>query len=72
MFNVKLVDIGGDGLVTEFNSVVDTLPEVEKIAALHIRQHLGVLNTELRHEDELVYSVLVNGHDVGLVVIRSL
>ena len=72
MFDMKLVDIGGDGLVVECQSDVDTLAETEILVKSSINQHLGVNCTELRHIEDLTYDVLVNGHEAGLVVIRSL
>lgn len=71
MFNIKMVDIGGDGLVTEFNSVMDTLAEVEILVKSTINQHLGVHCTQLEHIEDLTYSVIVNGHEVGVVVIKD-
>ncbi|MBA7590676.1 hypothetical protein ES708_32804 [subsurface metagenome] len=72
MFGIKLVDIGGDGLVVDCHTAVDTLAETEILVKASINQHLHVHCTELEHIEDLTYSVLVNGHDIGLVVIRSL
>ena len=71
MFNIKLVDIGGDGLVTEFNSSLQTLAEVEILVEGSINQHLGVHSCRLEHVDDLVYDVWVNGHEVGIVAIKD-
>lgn len=71
MFNIKLVDIGGDGLVTEFNSTMDTLAEVEILIEGALNQHLGVHTARLVYVDELVYDVLVGGLEVGLVSIKD-
>ena len=72
MFNMKLVDIGGDGLVVDCQTAVDTLAEAEILVKASINQHLGVHCAELEYIDDLTYSVLVNGHEVGVVVIKSL
>lgn len=71
MFNIKLVDIGGDGLVTEFNSPLDTLTEVEVLVTDTISQALGVWGISLVYDDELVYSVWMNGHEIGIVAIKD-
>lgn len=71
MFNIKLVDIGGDGLVTEINSIFETLIEVEIWVTGAINEHLGITNVELVYDDELVYSVWVNGREIGLVVVKD-
>ena len=71
MFNIKLVDIGGDGLVVDIDSHLETLAEVELCAKQTINEHLHITNTELIYTDELVYSVYVNGREIGLVVVKS-
>lgn len=71
MFNVKLVDIGGDGLTTEFNSTLETLIEVEILVIGSINQHLGVHCARLEHTGYLVYNVWVNGHTIGVVIIKD-
>ena len=71
MFNIKLVDITGNGLVTEFNSTLETLAEVEILVEGTINQHLGVLHTRLKHTEDLVYTVMLNGVEVGVVAIRD-
>jgi len=72
MFNVKLIDIGGDGLITDFNPNVETLAETELLVKGTINQHLGVHSTVLDHIEDLTYDVLVDGLEVGVVVIKSL
>lgn len=72
MFGIKLVDIGGDGLVVDCHTSVDTLAETEILVKASINQHLGIHCTELKHIEDLTYDVLVNGHEIGLVVIKSL
>lgn len=72
MFGMKLVDIGGDGLVVDCQTTVETLAETELLVKASINQHLGVHCTELEHIEDLTYSVIVNGHEVGVVVITSL
>lgn len=72
MFGIKLVDIAGDGLVVDCHTVVDTLAETEHLVKSSINQHLAIDCTELNHIDDLAYEVLVNGHNVGLVLIKSL
>lgn len=71
MFNIHLVDIGGDGLVTEFNSSIDTLAELEIMVTAVINKHLGIHTTVLVYDDDLVYSVYVNGHEIGVVAIKD-
>lgn len=72
MFGIKLVDIGGDGLVVDCQTAVDTLAETEILVKAAINQRLGIHCTELTHIEDLGYAVLVNGHDAGFVEIRSL
>lgn len=72
MFNIKLVDIGGDGLMSAFKTSVDTLAEAEVIAKGEIGGHLGTNDIELIHDDELVYDVISGGCSVGVVAIESL
>lgn len=71
MFNVKLVDIGGDGLVVDINSHYETLAEVEIMARNAISEHLGMADVQLVYDDELVYSVWCNGCEIGIVVVKS-
>ena len=72
MWNIRLVDIGGDGLITEKVTPVDTLPECEVMAGLLCARHLGVQRVTLLHTEDLIYGVLVNGLEVGVVVITIL
>lgn len=71
MFNIRLVNIGGDRLVTEFGSNLDTLAEVEAFVTGEINKHLGIQCALLVHDEDLLYRVWVNGHDVGFVSIKS-
>jgi len=71
MFNVKLVDIAGDGLVTDFDSTIETLVLLEKRVIALINVKLGVHSCRLDHVDDLVYSVIVDGIEVGVVVIKD-
>lgn len=72
MFNIKCVDIAGDGLVAEFNSNLETLAEVEILVTNSINEQLGISCTQIEHVEDLVYSVWVNGHEIGVVVIKSI
>jgi len=72
MFNVVLVDIGGDGCKTDFSTTVETLAEVEVLAKAECDSHLGVYDTELIHDEDLVYEVISGGRSAGIVVIESL
>lgn len=72
MFNIKLVDIGGDGLVTEIETDYETLIETEISVQEVINRHLGITTARLVHVDDLVYDVKVNGHTAGIVVMRTL
>ena len=71
MFSVKIVDIAGDGIVVDFNSTLETLAEVEILVTNSINEKLGVSCIQLVHDDELVYSVWLNGHEIGIVAIKS-
>lgn len=71
MFNITLVDIGGDGLVTDFNSHRDTLIEVEILVIGSINEYLGIHSAKLIHDEDLVYGVYVKGRKMGVVVIRD-
>lgn len=71
MFIVKLVDIAGDGLVTDFSSVLETLAEVEILIKGTLNTHLGVNGIELVHDEDLVYSVWLAGREIGIVSIRD-
>jgi len=72
MFNIALVDIGGDGCKTDFNTTVETLAEAEVIAKGEIGGHLGTYDIDLIHDEDLVYDVISGGESVGLVLIESL
>ena len=72
MFNIKLVDIGGDGQVVDFSTTVDTLAEAEIIAKGEIGGHLGTYKADLLYDDDLVYEVMLDGVSVGVVAIESL
>lgn len=72
MFNIKLVDINGDGCLVDINSHVDTLEEAEFVAQGEIWSHLGTSDIKLRHEHDLIYDVFADGRQCGVVVIRSL
>lgn len=71
MFQVKLVDINGDGLVVDCDSHLETLAEIEIMVTNAINEHLHITNVELVYDDELVYSVWVNGREIGLVVVKD-
>ncbi len=71
MFNIKLVDIGGDGLTTEFNSTLETLIEVEILVVSTLNRHLRVHTVRLEHTEDLVYSVWLCGHEIGVVAIKD-
>lgn len=71
MFNIKLADIGGDGKLVEFNTVVETLKEAELLTGAAVAKHLGVCEVQLVHENDLVYDIIVDGCSVGVAVIRS-
>lgn len=72
MFRIELVDIGGDGNVTHFDTSVDTLAEAEVIAKGEISGHIGTQNFDLIHDDELVYDLIIGGVPMGVVQITSL
>lgn len=71
MFSIKLVDIAGDGLVVEYSSKLETLAEVELLIVGTINEKLGLTCIQLEHTDDLVYSVWLNGHEIGIVVIKD-
>lgn len=71
MFRVRLVNIGGDSLVAEFSSNLDTLAEVEMFVTAELNKHLGIHNAQLIHDEDLLYRVWVNGHEVGFVSIKD-
>lgn len=71
MFKVELVDIGGDGCVTDFVTDVETLLEAEYMAADKIITHIGTTDVELVHDEELVYEVMSGGSSIGVVAIVS-
>lgn len=71
MFDIKLVDINGNGLVVDCETYLETLAEVEIFVKNAINTHLGITTVELVYDDELVYSVWVNGREIGLVVVKS-
>ena len=72
MFKVKWMDIGGDGLVTEGTTNLETLVEVEILAAAVCAKHLGVARCLLEYDEDLIYGVMVNGLEVGQVEIISI
>lgn len=72
MFKVKFIDIGGDKLVTETVMTFDTLKEVEILATEVCARHLGVASCLLEYDEDMVYSVMVNGLEVGVIEILSL
>jgi len=72
MFNIKLIDINGDGCAVDFKTSVDTLAEAEVIAKGEIGGHIGTNDIELIHNEELVYDVISGGSVVGVVAIESL
>ena len=72
MFNVKLVDIGGDGLVIDFTTNVETLKEAELLAGASISQHINKVEVQLRHEHDLVYDVLSDDEIIGRIMIRTI
>lgn len=72
MFKVELVDIGGDGLVTDFKTPVDTLAEAEVIARVKVCNHIGDYNAELIYDDDMIYEVISGGRSVGVVAITTL
>jgi len=71
MWAVKLVDIGGNGLVVELTSTLETLAEVEFFVVNVLYEKLGVAPIHLVHTDELVYGVWLNGHEIGVVSIKD-
>ena len=71
MWEVKLVDIGGNGLVVDLTSTLETLFEVEILIVGTINEKLGVACIQIEHTDELVYSVWLNGHEIGVVSIKD-
>lgn len=72
MFNIKLVDIGGDGMLAECTMDVDTLVEAEIIARNAIIDKMNTLDVQLIYEDELVYDVFSDGRSIGTLAIESL
>jgi len=72
MFNIKLVDIGGDSQVTEFNTSVDTLPEAELLAGAECGKHIGRHDVSLTHQHDLIYDVISDEQFVGMCVIKTL
>lgn len=71
MFKINLVNIAGDGLVASFNSTLDTLAEVEILIKAVINAQLGIHCIELVYDEDLTYSVWVNGRKIGVVVIMD-
>ena len=71
MWLVQIVDIAGNGLVVDFSSTLETLAEVEILVSNSINEKLGVSCIQLEHVDELVYTVWLNGHDIGIVSIKD-
>lgn len=71
MFKIELVDIDGNGLIVDFNTDVDTLAEAEVIAMGEITKHLGANDIYLYHNVDLIYSVIRDEAEIGVVSIRS-
>ncbi|MBA7474027.1 hypothetical protein ES707_09374 [subsurface metagenome] len=72
MFKIELIDIGGDGLVGECKTPVETLAEAEIEALWEITRHLQTVDIELIHDEDLVYEVISGGCSVGAVAITVL
>ena len=72
MFNIRLIDVGGDGLTTAFDTVVETLAEAELLAGMECVKHIEQTNASLIHQHDLIYDVISNGHNVGMCVIKSI
>ena len=72
MYNVKMIDIGGNKDMTEFNTSVDTLLEAELLAGAEIAKNIDVFDVTLVHQHDLMYNVLSDDKNVGLCIIRSL
>jgi len=72
MFNIKLVDIGGDKEMTEFDTVVETLVEAELLAGAECGKHLNRFDISLVHQHDLIYNVISDEQNVGMCVIRSM
>lgn len=72
MFKIELVDIGGDGLIGDFKTSVDTLAEAEVIAKGEVGGHLGTKDVQLIHNEDLLYEVISGGRSVGVVQITTL
>lgn len=71
MFEIALIDIGGDGCVADIRTPVDTLAEAEIIAKAEIGSHLGTNDVQLNYEDDLMYEVISGGCAVGAVHITA-
>lgn len=72
MFKIELVDIGGDGLITEANIAVDTLLGAEVLARELVCKALQTTDIELAYDEDLVYEVMHKGESVGVVAITSI
>jgi len=72
MFKVKMVGIGGQNRLKEFDTVVDTLAEAELLAGAEVAKDLDTEDVSLVHTDELIYEVISDGRSAGTVCIRSI
>ena len=72
MWSIELVDIAGDGLIAEFETTVETLPEAEYTAVSIIQNKLHINNIRIAHYEDLIYSVWDRNNEIGAVRIRSL
>jgi len=71
MWDIKLVDMNGNGIVTGINTTYQTLADVEIFVESTINQLLGVHSVRLVHTEDLIYGVWLNGHEIGVVVIKD-
>lgn len=72
MWSIELVDIAGDGLIAEFETTVETLPQAEGIAVEIIKQKIHKDGIRIAHYEDLIYSVWDRNNEIGAVRIRSL
>lgn len=72
MWSIELVDIAGDGLIAEFETTVESLPEAEQTAIDIIRRKLHIADIRIAHYEDLIYSVWNEENEIGAVRIRSL
>lgn len=72
MFNIKLVDIGGDKQLVEFDTTVDTLIEAELLAGAEVGKHIDRHDVSLTHQHDLIYDVISDGENVGMCVIKTM